>query len=587
MKFKQLLIVIIILISPALYGQNLSVPNSSVDENFDTNLLILRLPSPFSYHIIRDITEFQLLSFTRNAVNAGRNIQFLNEVEYGNIVHALEMVMGEMLHEGNNLIALLANLYPRSFSNFLEKLSENRELEGNKITGFYLRDIEFHEYIPWLGGSEWVIDFFVFGFIMDDGETTNVKWPCNEECNQRFARYVDFNELHSLVLSKLGHGMFQSFEALLVREDIPRDHILTLYLKDLSSEITFVDNFTDVKRINIGIIVEDNQGQFVRQIDWTIEKPNLQRTTFYIRESITTPIHESAHALVRGVLLDDYEGYLSIGPTLYFVNNRWRYTGGFLLRTSQAIKEDQWLQEGAILFAGKVSEELLFETQNLKTTSFFDLEMMRAVFAAFNFVCSTRTDIQNEAYCSLTNDFNDFYEWLVGNEHILLFEDSIFMREVRQSLSDNRSTAHSTLVNNFDALVQLTQLALQKGSLESQELQEFFQGSSIRGGSFEDSSISEENRYVLLFGIGPDILDRNLSLLFSLDSQRNIDKVRRSSIQDILAEVETVEVPEHILPLIRQKPINVNEPIRQDYSQGLPSLYLRESINIFVANLTS
>ena len=587
MKFKQLLIVMIIFISPALYGQNLSVPDSNVNENFDTNLLILRLPSPFSYHIIKDITEFQLSSFTRNAVNADRDIQFLNEIEYGNIVRALEMRMGEMLHEGNNLIAILVNLYPRSFRNFLEKLSENRELEGNKITGFYLRDIEFHEYVSWFGESEGVIDFFVFDFIMDDGQTTNVKWPCNEECNQRFARYVDFNELHSLVLSKLGHGMFQSFEDLLVREDIPRDHILTLYLKDLSSEITFVDNFTDVKRINIGIIVEDNQGQFVRQIDWIIEKPNLQRTTFYIRESITTPIHESAHALLRGVLLDDYEGYLSIVPTLYFVNNRWRYTGGFLLRTSQIIKEDQWFQEGTILFAGKVSEELLFETQDLEKNPFDELDIIRAILAAFNFVCSTISDIQNEAYCSLTDNFNDFYEWLVDNEHILLFEDSMFMREVRQSLSDNRSTAHSTLVNNLEVLIGLTRLALQKGSLESQELQEFFQGSSIRGGLFEDSSISEENRYVLLFGIGPDILDRNLSLLFSLDSQRNIDKVRRSSIQDILAEVETVVVPEHILLLIRQKPINVNEPIGQDYSQGLPSLYLRECINIFVSSLTS
>ena len=585
MQLKQFLIVMIIFISPVLYGQNLSVPNFNLDEDFDANSLILRLPSPFSYHIIRDITELQLSSFTRNAVNADRDIQFLNKVEYSNIVRALEMRMGEMLHEGNNLIAILVNLYPRSFRNFLAKLSEDLESEEKKVMGLYLRDIEFHEYVPWFGESEWVIDFFAFGFIIDDGQTTNIKWPCNEECNQRFARYVDFNELHSQVLNKLGHDMFQSFEDILVREDIPKDHTLTLYLKDLSSEIKFVDNFTDVERINIGIIVEDNQGRFVRHIDWIIEKPNLQRTTFYIQESITTPLHESAHTLVKSVLLDDHRGYLSIEPTLYYANNRWRYTGGFLLRTSQTIEQDQWAQEGAILFAGKISEELLFETQSLETTSSIDLDIKRAIFAAFNFVCSTRDDIQNKTYCSLINDFNDFYEWLVYNDHILLFEDSIFMREVRESLSTNWSTAYNILVNNLEALIQLTRLALQKGSLESRDLQEFFQRYSTQEVSFEDSVTPKENRYVLPFEIGPDILDRNLSLLFSLDSQNNIDKVRQTSIQDILTEVETIEIPKHIWPFIRREPIN--EPIEQNYAEGLPSLYLRECVNIFIANLTS
>ena len=586
MQFKQILTVVIILISPALYGQNFSASNSTLNEDSDITPLTLRLPSSFSYHIIKDITEFQIAAFTRNVLNAGRNIQFLNAVEYSNIAHALEMRVGDMLYNGNDLIAILADLYPLLFLSLSRELPENSEFREEEVKGLYLQDIEFHEYIPRFGESRWIIDVFVFGRIMNNGQTLITKVICDKECNQKLEEIIGSDWLYSQILSRLSYSLSQSFEDLLIAEGIPQDYSLTLYLKDLSSENNSVNNFTDVERINIGIIVEDSQGQFIREIDWILEKPELENIRVNIEESIIVPFHESAHALVKNALSDNYRSYLSIESALYLFDNEWHYREGLSKTsyTSYPIDQPQWFQQGVILLAGKVSEELFFNTQISETVSPTNIDTIKAIFVTFKLVCSDRSNIYNESLCALTNDFNNFNQWLLDNQ-TSLSEDSPFMREIRAWLSRSHLVAQAILTNDFEVLIELTRLALQKGSLNNQDFQDFFQEFPTQRFPFENFSITEEDRHIPPFDIGPDILDRNLSLLFSLDSQRNIDKVRRSSIQNILTEVETVEIPTHISSFIRREPIDGD--IEQNYSQGLPSLYLRECVNIFVESLTS
>ncbi len=577
MLFKQSLIVIIICISPHLYGQSLPALNSTLDEGTNRTFPTLRLPSAFSYHILSNVTEFQFSVFISH-ISFKRKVQFLNTMEYSNIIHALEMKIADILHYGNNVLAVLANLYP---STFMRLLDLEDEPGGKKVIGLYLQDIEFHE--DRSSENRWIIDNFIFGLITSDGQPLITKIPCNEECHQEIEEKMELDRLHSQILSRLGYSMSQSFEDLLIRENIPQNHTLTLYLKDLSPENKSVSSFKDIERINIGVIVEDDEQRFIREIDWIIEKPDLQYTTTHVQSSILTAFHESAHELVKRVFLsNDYIGYTSIEPALFFFNNKWTYAQGLSISSDPlySIDQNNWLQKATVLLAGIVSERLLSNTQILKVPTTPDL--IEAVFVVFNDICLERDDIHNELPCFLTDDFNRFNEWFSNSHQTASFEDSLFMREVNPRLSLVRASSHNILVNNLDVLIQLTRLTLQRGSLDNQNLQDFFQRAPVQR-IHGDISILENYRYALLPDIGPDILDRNLSLLFSLDSQESIDKVRISSVEEILEEAEEVRIPGYVLLSIRKGPIL---DIEQNYAQGLPSLYLREAIDTFVLSLT-
>ena len=262
------------------------------------------------------------------------------------------MKIADILHYGNNVLAVLANLYP---STFMRLLDLEDEPGGKKVIGLYLQDIEFHE--DRSSENRWIIDNFIFGLITSDGQPLITKIPCNEECHQEIEEKMELDRLHSQILSRLGYSMSQSFEDLLIRENIPQNHTLTLYLKDLSPENKSVSSFKDIERINIGVIVEDDEQRFIREIDWIIEKPDLQYTTTHVQSSILTAFHESAHELVKRVFLsNDYIGYTSIEPALFFFNNKWTYAQGLSISSDPlySIDQNNWLQKATVLLAGIV-----------------------------------------------------------------------------------------------------------------------------------------------------------------------------------------------------------------------------------------
>ena len=141
------------------------------------------LPSPFSYHLVREITELHLYNLMRdiNIKRRGYKAQFLNETEYSNIVHALEMRTGEFLRRGNELISSMAE--NSSYSHFDSSLGAF--LSDNNITDtniwMYLKDIE--------GSSEdsTTIRSMSLGMKTEDGRIFDFDF--NIESNIRFLNF--------------------------------------------------------------------------------------------------------------------------------------------------------------------------------------------------------------------------------------------------------------------------------------------------------------------------------------------------------------------------------------------------------------
>ena len=572
-------ICLIISTSHILYGGQIQPSNQNVSErDIISSENFINIASPFSYNIVKDVTQFHLTGFVSEAVGSGWDVRFLSEIEYNNIVHALEINIAEVLSIGNDLIAYLLGYNP----NVLSDIAFN----GREILGVYFRDID---------ASAGTIRSVTFTIRFADGQNEDVLFECDYECNLYVQENMDYSFLRRTLLLHLSRGLFQSFEALLRREDISEDHKLTLYLKDLSETKRNVRVFRDVERINIGVIVEDEDQKFLKEVNWIIEASSLERITRIIRNSVFTPIHEAAHNLLLNLISHPTSQHLEINSHIVFSDGQWFSSFGSFYHNVDFIgtNKDDYLKYIAVALSGSVIE-LIFNRDNSRS-SLEDIEMassndyMWALALALEGICSGvpgASDIMMMiGGCPQFDSINDFFVFSnIAPEHPLITQADLW-------LIQGQFLSLQVFADYYDVLIELVRSSLQKGSLNSQDLQQFYQDHPLKADyhfifdlnhdvSNSAKDVGRELRNAFI-DLSSDILNMNLSFLFSLDIQQNLEKVRRSSIPEILSEVEEIEVPPHLLHFIRKGPKFRN--IGFDYAQGLPSLYIRESIRTLLS----
>ena len=594
----------IVIFSQILHAQ--STP-SDRSEDIATHIAMINLPisNPFSYNLIKEVTRFHFDLFLRNASNAGWNVRVWDAVEYRNIIHALGINTGEMLRYGDHLLAALANSNPNTLPQILNYFLTDEKFKGKKIVGTYLQNLSFNPQTKTVIG-------LVFTVRMDDDQRVTLTFECDGDCNREIQeetmytlgqntgviscddqceeqkREIGYNLLYNRVLSYSAQGLLQSFEELLVREGISQDSRLTLYLKDLSQTKETVYTFGDVERINIGIVVENSQQEFLKEIDWIIQIGELRLTDHVIQDSITTPFHEIAHAVVRRALFsdmfnnNDYRDSVLIRNGLVYSSGQWELSYGYThvaISTDLSIEtlmnnRDYYIKEMAVTLAALVADQLFFQTdQN------YNYEIFKAQVLAFHGICSGMSmNISGKDNCPSFNDligFREFFNKLPEHERQLWIAEAESWRFLATRLATQVLTSH------FDAFKQLIDLVLLNDALNYEDIQNFYQDFTPRYSSssevFNGSEEPLRNEVSsILGGFSSGILNKQLTSLFSLDRQRNLKRVQQSSIPDMLSEVEKIESPPYSYLSIQAGPSH----IQRNYSQGLPALYIRECLRI-------
>lgn len=598
--------VLIVIFSQILYGQ--SIPSShDIFEDPALQVALITLPTsePFSYSLIKEVTRFHFDLFLRNAPNAGWNVQVWNAVEYQNMIHALGMNTGEMLRYGDHLLASLANSNPNVLSRLLAYFLTDEKFNGKRIVGAYLQDISFES-------QSKTIHSLMFRIRMDDNQTTNIVFECNDDCNReiqeevmyqldpqvvgysscdddqcrRQRREIGYNLLYERVLNYSAQGLLQSFEELLRKEGIPQGSRLTLYLKDLSQTKKVVDSFGDVERINIGVVVENSNGEFLRELDWIIPVGRLNLTATILWETIITPFHEAAHAVVRRVLFGDIYGTIYRESILIrnglVLSNQWKLTHGYINVVIRPGLSQEMLMNStgdytkymAVTLAALIADRMF-----LSTDRNYDYEVLQVQTLAFHGICSglSLRGISGRDQCPAFNDLEgliELVEKLPQDERKLWIDEAILWQSAAARL------AARVLDDHFDVLEQLTDLVLLNDVFNYQDLQNFYQDftfryplfSEVLNGPEEDPS--ENAKLSLLVDFGPDILNRRLASLFSLDHQQNLERVQRSSMPNLLSEAEKIETPPYAYLSIQGGPSH----IQRNYSQGLPALFILENV---------
>ncbi len=540
------------------------------------------LTSPFSYHIVKEVTKFHLYDLARSIGQRGYRIQFLNETEYGNIVHALEIRTGEFLRYGDQFINSIAidNSAVR-FDPFL-----NDFLEGNNIADtsiwMYLKNIK--------GTSEDITAIREINLGVRTGGGRSFDFTLGSNMRILGAPPVLSYQIH--------HNLLRSLEDLLRRENIPPDHTLTLYLKDLSPTNTFVDNYRDIERVNIGVIVEDEEGRYIKELDWIVEetKPQLVYTASSIIGFVITSFHEPAHELVRRALVDDMSmrASLSIVPSIELHDGIWiaykgvanvEYTPYYF---SKAIQ----INKMAVLLAGEVAEEIIISNNNYYEYIRTEAERDSILMTAYIGICLGLGRWQRDIigiYCP--NIITEIFyfssrEWSKWKDDLPEVYRASLMEEANEWMREARLLARNVLIRNFGTLEDITNLVLREGILDTQDLENFYQNIPQIVASEVTSSLTQPP-FLFNDTLQIDILNRNLSLLSSLvpvfvqnSRDTNFQQVQNieADTLEILEDLRRVEVTENLRGYIRSVPMEYE--VHLPYASGLSSLYIKECIRV-------
>ena len=552
-----------VMISILLHGQE----NKQLSPQI--SVPIVNFPSPFSYHIVREVTAFHIKRFIKKAEDAGIRIKFLNTTEYSNIVHALAIRTGWFLQEGEVLIqtsAISQNLFTSSSTNSnqpfflhlfdimwtgLETLSFGDGFAEKPF--IYLKDINGNSQsstihsmvigVQTMGGEGFDISFV-------NGNLASLLFPIPLYSTQSRTPFSDILTYH------VDQGLWHSFNTLLNRE-FPEDRNLqvTLYLKDLSSEDQNpIFKLEDVNRINIGVIVEDNN-EVLQDLDWIIDERSQKPSYITNSNQMITAFHESAHELVRQALRDHLtdEDFLSIVPSLIILPSRENYKflhtfGQNTYKTLAPLQtKQQYFDFIAESLAGEIAERMLFNNQTFagrfaipfisktedaekilfegSTFTQLDidfhpdtmtLDMRRAWLATHIGVCVSLS--YNEDECLSPREPIEWVEW---TEQLPPSQKEIFDQERTAWILAANALAMDVLTKHAIVWVRLTRLLLQKGRLNGLELREFYQNP-------ENTLISNSSVHFSVYSNLPP-----LPWLDILNNRVRIDHIG-VSLQDVL-----------------------------------------------------
>ena len=549
----------------------------SASYNVSAKVRQIHLTFPFSYHIVKEVTEFHLLNLIRGISEKGYKVQFFNEIEYSNIVHALEIRTGEFLRYGDKFITrIITDTSAARLDPFLNDFLEENDITDSNIW-MYLKDIR--------GTSEEVTAIRAMNLGIRTEEGHSFDFTLRPRIRILGTPPVLSHQIH--------HTLLRSLETFLLRENIPPGHTLIFYLKDLSSTNTFVDDYRNIERINIGIMVEDKDGN-IRYLDWVIEetRPQLIHTADSITASMITPLHELAHELVRRRLIDDItrRASLSILPTILFDNGIWisyngvasaEYPSDYFTRTHQ-------IAQIAVLLAGDVAEKIFTNNNNYNRNI---TDVTNALTIAYVGMClglgPWQPDIASQ-YCPKNRFELSYQEWNEWKDNLPEDQRQLLTQTVDEWMEEARLLARDVLTRNFRVLEDMTDLLLRRNTLDTQDLEVFYRDLPQIA-----SPVSKpEEPLIQSFPLFSDtsqinLLNWSLSLLSSLvptsaQNSKNTsfqqDQNFESGTIDILEDLRRVEIAESLRPYIRQAPIE--HEVQLAYAHGISSLYIKECIQI-------
>lgn len=626
MLCRVLLFVILwVFVGVSLYGQGLE-PSQQNQENVENRGFetYVYMASPYSYHVIAHVTKSRLARFVEEAERHGLNIQFLNEVEYSNIVHALAVKSAQFIDEGYQLIFSALNSQsdlevsaspsdPQGFDflevfyGVLQTVTVIQQDQNHWPFVFYLHDIEGDVSTGQLQSIH--LNFFSRdgGFLDDiEMESSSSEGSLNPFLFPRTDPSENiFDDLNlSAISSYLQQSLWDSFEELLENEKISRrrNQDFTLYLKDLSPDQNPVHRLEDVRRINIGVIVNAPADQDVtKDLDWIVEEGGVldvpQPTSF---EYLRTAFHESAHELLRKNLIDE----ITANPTLHLypgllINPLYRHvemTNGYqaslqpaMSSIYQSMSVQQILMYGvfsaAVGLGGDLATEMIFDAnRNLDTlTRLTEFDVARGydtekALKTANFSACLIIFEGDGTECLEDRSLEQWGAWI---GQLPSSQSQAMGNYVRLQLMVSQQLANHILGTQFDILSRLVRLALEKGYLSPADLQAFYSDPQNELSPIPEISVFAENYRTLpqtsiaTLDIQPfyaDVLDRNLALAFSFEIDEITKDIRRNPMQNVFDQLKPIEIPRTNLHFIRKQPIR-GLSLSPAYAQGLPALY--------------
>ena len=252
------------------------------------------------------------------------------------------------------------------------------------------------------------------------------------------------------------------------------------------------------------------------------------------------------------------------------------------------------INQMAVFLAGEIAEEIIIRDNVYYDYVRVQVDRNSALKIAYIGIClglgSWHRDVV-EAHCPRIEDmfylsYQEWKEWisnLPGNHKQSLIQTA------SDWIEEAKLLARDVLIREFRVLEDMTNLILRESTLDTQDLEMFYQGLSQVTTPIPLMAEDDQQQALPLFdekAFQINVLNRNLSLLPSSDfiSSQDFENMNfqvqdvESVTIDILRVLRMIRATEKIRPYIRQAPMQYE--VQSTYAHGISSLYIKECIQI-------
>lgn len=620
--------------SKALQAQVEQTPQSHNHPHINyTQFHFMTFPSLFSYHVVTRVTQIHLARFVEQAQEQGIKLEFLNQTEYANLVHALSFRTNGFLFQGSNFIQNASRVQTRFFASSASTSSALRPfLRWNfENTFFHLDSIGLNRFeekpLVYLQDirrdPERDTLFLSLEFQTSRGEVFSID---NTDMGEDWLSVlfpgldsIDLKERYPFIAAHIEESLWDSFRAFLDEKNIPKDRPMTLYLKDLSpDQVVFQGDWKDFQRINIGVLAEDEQGQ-LQDWDWIVAPyaETLFNSTYdqeWMQGQIILAFHTAAHSLVTHALFEPTASseFLSISPTLlvnpnahqirFFPTELAYFTD---LEDNIVFDKEKFIFEMATDLAGEIGQNMLpfsrdksppiMQIYNYQRSS-ASREQGTVLRKAYQGIClHLAYSPQNQCWNIWSQVEGD--EWL---SQLTPDQRATVLETVPIWLTQADMLARRVLTRHAGTWVKLARLLLQKSQLEASDLQAFYEGLdasrplNLPVEEYNDVDLTldlpEALRALGLFyspvAYETDVFYRAMSDAFAFTrsnrTHQTFQVTRFSTRQDVFDELKSPPILRKALPWIRRVPLeNAEGAFTAPYAQGLSPIYFEFLMSIF------
>ena len=424
---------------------------------------------------------------------------------------------------------------------------------------------------------------------------------------------VNVFEDYPFIARHIDQGLWVSFQNFLDQHNIPKDRQITFYLKDLSPNQDVVRLYGDIRRINIGVLVEDEEGQ-IQDLDWLISPDSDSLSAYrysgsWMDEHLTNVFHTAARALVRRVLLEQSviaSEFAGIFPVLrlHLHSHRMDFSPGKMdfygiRRSNTNVSSDRIMFETVANVAGDIGQNMLPSSQSVPSIlqAYDNREMSNeqrsTLSRVYQGVCMDLASAPQDQCLSMVS-LSEWDGWL---SQLPRQQRDTFQREARRWLDNAEILAQKVLTRHADQWVRLARLLLQRGQLEASDLQAFQNEMppsdllSLPLEEYEDVPVNLSlpealralDRYYLPVAYEVDVFYRAMSEAFAFTRQKNRVNpriTRATTKQEFLDQLKQIGILDTALPKIRTTPLEGS--FTTHYDQGLPPMYIQMLANQFL-----